>query len=413
MIEPGQRMAAPLSGIRVLELGQIISGTFAGMLMADLGADVIKVEAPRGELGRNPGIATVNGESAVFLAFNRGKRSVALDLKKPGGLEVFHDLVRASDVVVDNFRPGVLERMGLDYDQLSNVNPALVCCSITGFGTTEPRRDMPSFDLIHQAISGMLSVTGPKDGPPARLGIPLADLAAPLFALHGIMAALLARQWTGRGRKVEISMLESMTFLHTYDALMYLNGGAQPRAWGTEHAHLVPWQAFETRDGYVVVATREERLWRNFCAAIDLPELADAPAYATNADRVAHREDLIPILEGRMRARSNAEWLTVLADHEVPAAPVNDLAHALSEPTLVENEAIVRVPYEPIGEVAMLANPLRISGASAEYTSPPLLGQHSAEVLAEVAGYNSDRIGRLVADGTIAGRPVRSTAGSI
>lgn len=395
------RTGEPLSHIRVLEMGQIISGTFAGMLMADLGADVIKVEAPRGDLGRNPGIANLRGESAVFLAFNRGKRSIVLDLKKERGLQTFHDLVRGSDVVIDNFRPGVVDRMGVDFESLSRLNPGIVCCSITGFGQKGPQRGMPSFDLIHQAMSGLLSVTGQKDGPPARIGIPLADLGAPMFALHGILAALIARQWTGRGQKVEISMFESMTFLHTYDAVMYLNEGVQPRAWGTQHAHLVPWQAFETRDGYVAVATREEGLWRSFCAAIGLPELADDPAYGTNADRVAHRGELIPMLEDRMRLGSSAEWLEAFAKYGVPAAPVNDLAHALAEPTLTQNDGVVQVAYAPIGEVRMLANPLRLTDSEHVYTSPPLLGEHTRDVLAQVAGYDADLIAELVRDGVV------------
>ena len=395
------RPDGPLSRIRVLELGQIISGAFAGMLMADLGADVIKVESPRGDLGRNATIANLRGESAVFLAFNRGKRSLVLDLKSPEGRQVFYDLARTADVVVDNFRPGVVERLGLDHETLSRFNPGIVSCSITGFGQRGPQRDLPSFDLIHQAMSGLLSVTGPKDGPPARIGIPLADLGVAMFALHGILAALVGRQWTGHGQKVEISMFESMTFLHTYDALAYLNGGEQPRAWGTQHAHLVPWQAFETSDGYLVVAPREERLWRNYCTAIGLPELARHPSFATNSDRVANRDDLIPLLEARMRTRSTGEWLRTLAEHEVPAAPVNDLAAALREPTLNENDGIVHVDHPRVGTLRMLANPLRLSGSAAAYGAPPLLGEHSEEVVADIPGYGPDRVAELLAAGVI------------
>jgi len=404
---PSPTGSAPLAGIRVLEMGQIISGTLAGMLMADLGADVIKIESPAGDLGRNPGIASIDGESAVFLAFNRGKRSVCLDLKKDGGRSVLLDLVRRSDVVIDNFRPGVLQRMEVDYERLAAVNPAIVCCSITGFGTSGPQAGLPSFDLVHQARSGLLSVTGPIGGPPARAGIPLGDLAAPLFALHGIMAALIARQATGRGRLVEVSMLESLTFLHTYDAVMYLNGGPLPTAWGTQHAHLVPWQAFETSDGYVVVATREERLWQNFCAAIGLPALADDPDFRTNADRVANRDRLIPLLEERMRTRSTGAWLEVLGEREVPAAPVNDLAAALAEPALTQHDAVVEVPHPRLGGLRMLANPVRLSGSELAYAGPPALGEHTADVLASVGGYDTGTIASLIDAGVIrtAGAP--------
>ncbi len=401
----------PLSQVRVIEVGQVIAGTFAGMLLADLGAEVIKVEAPRGDLGRNPNVAGLRGESAVFLTFNRGKKSVVIDLKTERGLEVFHDLVRRSDVVIDNFRPGVLERMRLDYETLSALNPGIVCCSITGFGERGPQRDMPSFDLIHQAMSGLLSVTGERDGPPARVGISLADIGTPMFALHGILAALLARQLTGRGQRVEATMFESMTFLHTYDAVVYLNGGEMPSAWGTQHAYHVPWQAFETRDGYVVVATREEIFWRAFCTAIGLPELGDDPRYATNLGRLAGRDQLIPVLEARMRERPSADWLEIFGRLQVPSAPVNNLAQALAEPTLIENGGIVSVPYAPFGDLRMLANPIRMSDMEGGYEGPPRLGEHTQRVLAEVAGYDAEKIAGLEAAGAVAGLHTETTGG--
>lgn len=394
-------MSGPLDGVRVLELGQVIAGTFAGMLMADLGAEVIKVEAPRGDLGRNPHIAHLRGESALFLAFNRGKKSTVVDLKSEGGLGVFYDLVKKADVVVDNFRPGVLERMRIDHETLSGHNPRVVTCSITGFGRQGPQRDLPSFDLIHQAMSGLLSVTGPREGPPARVGIALADIGTPMFALHGILAALVNRQRTGRGSRVDVSMFESMVFLHTYDAVLYLNGGEQPRAWGTGHAHHVPWQAFATRDGQVVVATREEAFWVNFCDAVGAPQLASDPRFATNLDRIAHRQELIPILEARMRERTTADWLQIFSSRQVPAAPVNDLAHALREPALAENGGIVEVPYEPLGGLRMLADPIRASGAETSYGPPPRLGEHTREVLAGVAGYSQQTIAGLESEGAV------------
>lgn len=365
------------------------------MILADLGADVIKVESPRGDLGRNPQIGYLKGESAIFLAFNRGKKSVIIDLKTERGLEVFYTLVRHSDVVIDNFRPGVVERMRVDYETLAAINPEIICCSITGFGQKGPQRDAPSFDLIHQAMSGLLSVTGARGGPPARVGIPLADIGAPLFALPGLMAALIARQASGRGQKVEVSMFQSMTFLHTYDALIYLNGGEQPHAWGTQHAYHVPWQAFETKDGYVVVATREEVFWRNYCQAIDMPELADDPRYATNLERLAHREQLIAVLEERMREWTSAEWLSRFAEKQVPAANVNDVAQALAEPSLTENGGIVDVPYDSFGTLRMLADPIHLSESEGGYGPPPQLGAHTRQVMKEIAGYDEPTIAEL------------------
>jgi crotonobetainyl-CoA:carnitine CoA-transferase CaiB-like acyl-CoA transferase len=293
--------------------------------------------------------------------------------------------------VIDNFRPGVLERLRIDYTTLSELNPRIVACSITGFGSASPRRSMPSFDLIHQAMSGMLSVTGSRDGPPARLGIPLADLAAPMFALHGILAALIAAERTGRGRRIEVSMLEALTFLHTYDGLITLNGGQTPHAWGTEHAHLVPWQAFATQDGHVAIAPREERLWRSLCIALQLPHLADDPRFATNADRVANRDLLIPILARQIGQRTTAEWLQAMAAHEVPAAPVNDLEQALAEATLAGEDAIVEVDLPSFGRLRMLANPVRVAGTAAGYLPPPQLGEDTDAVLREVVGARQAR----------------------
>jgi crotonobetainyl-CoA:carnitine CoA-transferase CaiB-like acyl-CoA transferase len=385
-----------LSHIRALELGQVIAGTFGDMILADLGAEVIKIEPPRGDLGRNPHIAYLKGESAVFVTMNRGKKSAVIDLKQQRGLEVFYDLVRRSDVVVDNFRPGVLERMRVDYDTLAAINPRIVCCSITGFGRKGPHRDMPSFDLIHQAMSGHLSITGEPDGRPVRVGIPLADLGSAMFAVQAILAALVARERTGRGQRVELSMFEAMTFLLSYDATMYLNTGEVPHGWGTGHAYHVPWQAFQTSDGWLVVATREEVFWRSFCAAIGRPELAEDPRYAKNLARLAHRDELIPLLEARLRERTTAEWLATFKEYSVPSAPVNDLAQALADPTLTENDGLVDLPYAPLGSVRMLANPIRLSGTPTERCGPPpLLGEHTRAVLTEVAGYSNETIAEL------------------
>ncbi|HUZ90136.1 MAG TPA: CaiB/BaiF CoA-transferase family protein [Candidatus Acidoferrales bacterium] len=391
----------PLSHIRVLELGQVIAGTFAGMMLADLGAEVIKIEPPHGDLGRNPHIGYLRGESAIFLTFNRGKKSTVMNLKHPRGLAAFHDLVKVSDVVIDNFRPGATARIGADYETLSALNPGIVCCSVTGFGDTGPRRDMPSFDLIHQSLSGLLKVTGERGGEPARIGIPLADIGTPMFALSGLLAALVARQVTGRGQKVEVSMLESMTFLNTYDAVLYLNTGAVPEAWGTSHAYHVPWQAFATSDGHVVVATREEAFWRRYCEAIGMPELAEDPRYAENLARLEHRDELVAILEARMRERSSGEWMEVFLRLGVPSAPVNDLAQALLEPTIADTGAIVEVPYAPLGTLRMMANPLRLSEDDRTYSGPPILGEHTRQVLAEVAGYKADTIADLEREGAV------------
>ena len=325
-----------------------------------------------------------------------------IDLKHERGLEVFYDLVRRSDVVVDNFRPGVLERMRADYATLAKVNPRIVCCSITGFGGKGPNRDLPSFDVIHQAMSGHMSITGEPGGKPVRVGVPLADLGVALFAVQGILAALLEREKTGLGQRVELSMFESMTFLLGYDATIYLNTGRVRHAWGTTHAHHVPWQVFETSDGWLVVATREEVFWQSFCEAIDRPDLADDPRFARNRDRVANRDELVEILQACLRVRPTADWLAAFRAKQVPSAPVNNFAQALADPTLANNNGIDDVPYAPHGSVRMLANPVRLSRTPIEgYGPPPVLGEHTRQVLADVAGYSAETIAELEREGVV------------
>jgi crotonobetainyl-CoA:carnitine CoA-transferase CaiB-like acyl-CoA transferase len=323
---------------------------------------------------------------------NRGKKSTVINLKHPQGLRAFNDLVRHSDVIIDNFRPGVLKKLKADYSALCEFNPRIVCCSITGFGNRGPDRDMPSFDLIHQAMSGHLSITGEPAGRPVRVGIPLADLSAALFAVIGILAALAERATTGRGQHIDLSMLHVMTFLLGYDATIFLNTGEIQHALGTAHSYHVPWQAFQTTDGWIVVATREEAFWRNFCQAIGRSDLVEDERFRTNLRRVENRKQLLPILEARIRERSSAEWLAVFRLAEVPSGPVNDIAQALTQPQLVENGGVVEVPYGPTGNLRMLADPIRMSGHTHSYGPPPRLGEHTRQILTRVAGYTEAQI---------------------
>src|SRR5918993_280442 len=282
-------MSDPLRGVRILELGQIIAGTYGGQVLSDLGADVIKIESPEGDLGRNPSVAPYRGLSGLFLTFNRNKKSVVIDLKNPAGLNVFYDLVRVCDVVVDNFRAGVLDRLKIGYATLRQINPRLIQCSVTGFGSTGEYKDYPALDIIVQAMSGHMAITGEPERPPVRVGIPLADLSGGIFACKGILAALFDRERSGRGRQVELSMYDSMLNLLSYMGTMWLTNGELPTPPGSSHDYTVPWQAFQTSDGYVVVATRQEVFWRRLCEAMEAPELADDPRFATNALRCENR----------------------------------------------------------------------------------------------------------------------------
>src|SRR5262245_41260051 len=314
-----------LCGVRVLELGRIIAGTYGGQVLADLGAEVIKIESPEGDLGRNPSVATYKGESGLFLTFNRNKKSVVLDLKTEGGRTVFYDLVRVSDVVVDNFRAGVLERLEIDYPRLSAINPRLIQCSITGFGSDGAYRDLPALDIIVQAMSGYMAITGEPGRPPVRVGIPLGDMSGGIFACKGILAALFDRERTGRGRRVELSMFDAMLHLLTYIGTMWLTNGELPKPPGSAHDYTVPWQAFETKEGYSAIAPRQGNFWRRLCEALGESGLADDPLFATNALRVENRGLLVPRLERIIRDRTVDEWLERFRAAQVPAAPVNNL----------------------------------------------------------------------------------------
>ena len=395
-------MTQPLAGVRILELGQIIAGTYGGQVLSDLGAEVIKIESPEGDLGRNPSVAPYRGVSGLFLTFNRNKKSVVIDLKNRDGLEVFYGLVRVCDVVVDNFRPGVLERLKVDHARLCDINPRIITCSVTGFGIEGEYKDYPALDIIVQAMSGHMAITGEEGRPPVRVGIPLADLSGGIFACKGILAALFSRERTGAGRRVELSMYDSMLNLLSYMGTMWLTNGELPTRPGSSHDYTVPWQAFEAKDGYVVVATRQEVFWRRLCDAMGCRALADDPKFSTNALRVQNRDALVPRLEEIFRGRSVDEWIAILRAADVPAAPVNNLDRAFAEPPVAEREMIVEYDHPDVGRVRLPGNPIKMSGVEGTISKPaPRLGEHTDSVLTEVLSLPPDKIASLRAAGAI------------
>jgi crotonobetainyl-CoA:carnitine CoA-transferase CaiB-like acyl-CoA transferase len=395
-------MSSPLHGVRVLELGQIIAGTYGSQVLSDLGAEVIKVEAPEGDLGRIPSVAPYRGLSALFLTFNRNKKSVVINLKTEAGRALFYELVKASDVVVDNFRPGVLERLRVDYATLASFNPRIIQCSVTGFGATGAYRDYPALDLIIQAISGHMAITGEPGRPPVRVGIPLADMSGGIYSCKGILAALYARERSGRGQRVEISMFDAMLNLLSYIATLWLSGGVLPRPPGSAHEYSVPWQAFEAKDGHIVVATRQEGFWRKLCDALGEPGLAADSRFATNAERIANREALVPHLERIFRTRTVTDWLERLRAAEVPAAPVNNLDGAFAEPPVAEREMIVEYDHPEVGRVRLPGNPIKMSDTTGTPSQPaPRLGEHTDAVLRELLRLSPERIAALRREGAI------------
>ena len=396
-------MTHPLEGVRILELGQIIAGTYGCQMLSDLGAEVIKIEAPEGDLGRIPSVAPYKGISTLFLTFNRNKRSVVINLKTEAGRGLFYDLVKVSDVVIDNFRAGVLKRLKVDYATLSAINPRLIQCSVTGFGSEGAYKDYPALDIIIQAISGYLAITGEAGRPPARVGIPLGDLCGGIFSCEGILAALFQRERTGRGCRIETSMFDGMLNLLSYMGTHYLSTGEVPTPQGSAHEFTVPWQAFQAKDGYIVIATRQENFWRKLCAVLGEPGLAGDPRFATNPQRLQHRAVLVPMLETILRTRTVAEWLEKLRAAEVPAAPVNNLDGAFAEPPVAEREMIVEYDHPEVGRVRLPGNPIKFEGIERTISNPaPRLGEHTDAVLRDLLALPADEIAGLRRQGAIA-----------
>ena len=390
-----------LEGVTVLELGQVIAGTFGGTILADMGAEVIKIEPHRGDTARNPSIAPLRGESAIHLFMNRGKRSVVLDLKHERGLETFYRLVETADVVIDNFRPGVMTRLGIDHDSLKARNPDIITVTVTGFGETGPLRDKAAYDLVVQAYSGHMDYTGEADGPPSRVGTPLGDLAGGIYACISILGALLGRELHGTGRHADVSMLDSLVSLLAYDGLDHLNSGRVATRQGTAHSHMVPWQAFATRDGHVVVVARDEKFWRNLCEAIDRQDLIEDPRCRDNAARVANRDFVVDELEAVFAAMTTAELTELLDSFDIPSAPVNDMAAVLSDDHVIERGMVRSYQHPRAGEIRYQPSPMKLSGWEQPDRHAPMLGEDTAPVLEERLGLSSGEIDALAAEGAI------------
>ncbi|HET9689860.1 MAG TPA: CaiB/BaiF CoA-transferase family protein [Acidimicrobiales bacterium] len=391
-----------LAGVRVLDLSRILSGPFATMIMADLGADVVKIEdTGSGDDTREWAPPFQGDQSAYFLAVNRNKRSLSLDLKSSAGREVALKLADRADVVVQNFRPGAAERLGLGYEQLSARNPGLVYASISGYGATGPMAHEPGYDAIAQALSGMMSVTGPAGGEPCRVGVSSADLGAGMWALIGILAALRHREITGRGDMVDVSLLDGQVAWLTYVAGGFFATGAVPPRYGSAHPTIVPYQAFPSSDGHVMVAAGNDDLFRRLAGALGRPELADDDRYATNPDRVVNRDGLLELIAEVMGGHSTQHWVEALAAASVPAAPINDVPAALAHPQVVARDMVLSVEHPTAGTLQMVGNPVKMAGHTATVRlPPPLLGQHTDEVLAEL-GLSSAEVASLRASGAV------------
>jgi crotonobetainyl-CoA:carnitine CoA-transferase CaiB-like acyl-CoA transferase len=373
------------------------------MMLADLGARVIKVEHPRGgDDTRAWGPPFVDGESTYFLSINRNKESITLDFKKPRGRAILAGLIERADVLIENFRPGTLARMGLDYPSLAHEFPRLVYCSISGYGQSGPRRDQAGYDAVVQAEGGLMSVTGPPEGPAYRLGLPITDLVTGMLAAQGTIAALYARERTGKGEFIDLAMLDAVASLMTYQASAYLATDTIPGRFGNGHVSIVPYDTFNARDGQIMLAIGNDQQWRRFCETAGIPDLADDARFATNPQRVASRATLVPILEQRIAAEDRAYWIERCATAGVPCGAVRNVAELLSDPQIAARRMITSVHHEGAGDIRLVASAIKFSDdQSPRYASPPVLGQHSEAILMNDLGFSRDEIASLRAEQVI------------
>ncbi len=399
----GAEWAGPLDGLRVLDLTRVLAGPYATQSLGDLGAEVLKIEPPQGDDTRNfPPF--VGRESHYFLALNRGKKSVVIDLKQEEGRELLLRLAEKSDVLIENYRPGVMDRLGLGYEALSALNPRLVYCSISGFGQTGPLRDKPSFDIVTQALSGVLSVNGEAGMPPVKLGLPMGDMVGGVYGPIAILSALYERNLTGRGRLIDISLHDGLIGMLGYLAQLVFVTGEDPEPVGSMHPTIVPYGSFPAADGQVIVAVLTGGFWDKLCQALGRPELAADPRFDTLAARRENREVLNALIADITRTRSVAEWERRLEEHDVPYAPILGVGAALSQPQTLAREMVVTAEHRDVGEIRMTGRPVKFPGApQPALAAPPVLGQDTMAVLRERLGCSEEQLRSLAGKGVIAG----------
>ena len=390
-------VAPPLADLLVLDLSRVLAGPFATMMLADLGAEVIKVERPgRGDDTRQWGPPWAGGESAYYLSANRNKKSITLNLKSGKGREIVRALASQADVLIENWRIGTMKRWGLGYEMLQALNPGLIYCAITGYGQTGPYRDRPGYDFIIQAEGGGMSITGPVEGPPMKVGVAIVDITAGLFATTSILAALHERERSGKGQYVDIALLDSQVAWLANVGSNYLVSGQRPARYGNAHPNIVPYEPFPTSDGWIAVGVGNDRQWQRLCALAGWDDLAADERFATNPQRVEHRDVLVPMLQERFRARTSEKWHAALQEAGIPCGLINFIDQVFSDPQVLARDMLVELPHPTAGTVRLAGSPLKLSRTPALIEEPPpLLGQHTEEILTKYLGYTPDDLARL------------------
>ena len=399
-----QLNSKPLSDITVLDLSRVLAGPYATMVLGDLGADVIKVERPKvGDDTRHWGPPNAGGESAYYLFVNRNKRSLTVNLKDPQGQRLIRDLARTSDIVVENYIVGTLDKMGLGYENLKKENPGIIYCSITGFGQDGPYKDKAGYDFMIQGMGGIMSFTGPVDGPPMKVGVAIVDITTGLFAVNAILAALRHREKTGQGQYIDMALLDSTLAWLANVGSNYLVSGVNPTRWGNAHPNIVPYEPFLTEDGtYIALAVGNDLQWQKFCELAGLNGLAGDPRFATNPERVKNRKTLIPIVAEAMLKKPGDEWLDELNKLRIPCGPINTLDRVFSDPQVLHRGMVAEVPHPTAGTVKMVASPMKMSETPCEIRRhPPLLSEHTEEILRERLKLDAAQIQSLREAGVI------------
>ncbi len=393
----------PLENIKILDLSRVLAGPYCTMVLQELGADVIKVEIPiTGDDSRYFG-PFKKGKSTYFISINRGKKSISLDMKKPKAIEIIYELVKKVDIVTENFRPGTMEKLGLSYDKLKEINPKIIFASTSGFGQTGPESRKPAYDMLVQAMSGMMSITGWQDKPPTRVGVSIGDIGAGLYTVIGILSALYQRTITGLGQRIDVAMLDCQLALLENAIVRYSVSGESPKPNGNQHPTITPFEVFKTKDSYLALAMGNEQMWQKFCQTIQRPDLLEIPQYQNNLERTKHREELLPEIKKEIVKKTTAEWCEIFENAALPHSPVNSIGEIMQHPQVKARNMIVETSDNLGGILQVAGNPIKMTNIpdSDKREAAPEIGEHNYQIFKEMLNFSDEEIDKLKNDGVI------------